>query len=106
MNENPVTLQAGMVTSNEPGVYKADSHGVRTENLVLAVPAGEGMFGRYLKFETLTLCPICTQGIIREMLTREETDWLNQYHRKVYETLAPDLNEEERLWLKKATKAI
>ena len=106
MNENPVTLQAGMVTSNEPGVYKADSHGVRTENLVLAVPAGEGMFGRYLKFETLTLCPICTQGIIREMLTKEETDWLNQYHRKVYETLAPNLNEEERLWLKKATKAI
>lgn len=57
MNENPVALQPGMVTSNEPGVYKAGSHGIRTENLVLTVPAGEGMFGKYLKFETLTLCP-------------------------------------------------
>ena len=54
MNENPVALQPGMVTSNEPGVYKAGSHGIRTENLVLTVPAGEGMFGKYLKFETLT----------------------------------------------------
>lgn len=55
MNENPVTLQLGMLTSNEPGVYKAGSHGVRTENLVLVVPAGEGMFGNYLQFETVTL---------------------------------------------------
>ena len=72
MNENPVALQPGMVTSNEPGVYKAGSHGIRTENLVLTVPAGEGMFGKYLKFETLTLCPICRKGIIKELLTAEE----------------------------------
>lgn len=106
MNENPVTLRAGMLTSNEPGVYKAGSHGIRTENLVLTVPAGEGMFGRYLKFETVTLCPICTKGIVRELLTQEEADWLNQYHRTVYEKLSPDLDEEERHWLKQTCKKI
>ena len=95
-----------MVTSNEPGVYKTDSHGVRTENLVLTVPAGEGMFGQYLKFETLTLCPICTRGILCDMLTEEEISWLNDYHQTVYEQLSPSLNEEERRWLEQACKKI
>ena len=102
MNENPVTLRPGMVTSNEPGVYKAGSHGIRTENLVLTVKDGEGMFGNYLKFETITLCPICKKGIIKEMLTAEETAWLDNYHQHVYETLSPSLNEGEREWLKEA----
>ncbi|ADV43048.1 aminopeptidase P family protein [Bacteroides helcogenes] len=106
MNENPVTLQPGMVTSNEPGVYKTGSHGIRTENLVLTVPAGEGMFGNYLKFETITLCPICKKGIIKEMLTTEETEWLDQYHQKVYEKLSPGLNKEEQEWLKEACKSL
>lgn len=106
MNENPVILQSGMVTSNEPGVYKAGSHGIRTENLVLTVPAGEGMFGNYLKFETITLCPICTKGIIKGILTPEEIDWLNNYHEMVYEKLSPDLNNEEKEWLKKACKRV
>ena len=106
MNENPVALQPGMVTSNEPSVYKAGSHGIRTENLVLTVPAGEGMFGKYLKFETLTLCPICRKGIIKELLTAEEIGWLNDYHRTVYEKLSPDLNNDEREWLKEACKAV
>lgn len=106
MNENPVTLQPGMVTSNEPGVYKAGSHGIRTENLVLTVPAGEGMFGNYLKFETLTLCPICKKGIIKALLNAEEIAWLNDYHRQVYERLSPDLNSEEREWLKEACENI
>ena len=106
MNENPVALQPGMVTSNEPGVYKAGSHGIRTENLVLTVPAGEGMFGKYLKFETLTLCPICRKGIIKELMTAEEIGWLNDYHRTVYEKLSPDLNNDEREWLKEACKAV
>ncbi len=103
MNENPVALQPGMVTSNEPGIYRAGSHGVRTENLLLTVPAGEGMFGRYLRFETLTLCPICTRGIIKEMLTTDEIAWLNSYHQMVYERLSPSLNEQECAWLAKAT---
>ena len=106
MNENPIPLQPGMITSNEPGVYKAGSHGIRTENLVLTVPAGEGMFGNYLKFETITLCPICRKGIIKELLTAEEIKWLNKYHQTVYEKLAPDLNNDEREWLKEACKAL
>ncbi|MBV4205287.1 aminopeptidase P family protein [Bacteroides salyersiae] len=106
MNENPVVLQPGMVTSNEPGVYKAGKHGIRTENLTLVRRAGEGMFGDYLEFETITLCPICKKGIIKKMLTEEEVTWLNTYHQNVYDQLAPDLNEEEKMWLKEATAAI
>mgnify|MGYP003209819865 CR=1 FL=1 len=87
MNENPVVLQPGMVTSNEPGVYKAGSHGIRTENLTLVCKDKEGMFGDYLKFETITLCPICKKGI-------------------VYEKLSPNLNEEEKVWLQEATASI
>ena len=106
MNENPVILQPGMVTSNEPGVYKAGSHGIRTENLTLVCKDGEGMFGEYLKFKTITLCPICKKGIIKEMLTNEEIEWLNNYHQTVYEKLSPDLNEEEKVWLQEATASL
>lgn len=106
MNENPTVLQPGMVISNEPGVYKGGSHGIRTENLLLVRKAGEGMFGEYLEFETITLCPICKKGIIKEMLTLEEKEWLNTYHRNVYDKLSTDLNEEERSWLREATAAI
>ena len=84
MNENPIVLQPGMVTSNEPGVYKAGSHGIRTENLTLVCKDKEGMFGEYFKFETITLCPICKKGIIKEMLTAEEVKWFNDYHQTVY----------------------
>ena len=106
MNENPVVLQPGMVTSNEPGVYKAGSHGIRTENLTLVCKDKEGMFGDYLKFETITLCPICKKGIVKEMLTNEEIEWLNNYHQIVYEKLSPNLNEEEKAWLQEATASI
>ena len=106
MNENPVVLQPGMVTSNEPGVYKAGSHGIRTENLTLVCKDKEGMFGDYLKFETITLCPICKKGIVKEMLTNEEIEWLNNYHQIVYEKLSPNLNEEEKVWSQEATASI
>lgn len=106
MNENPVALEPGMVTSNEPGLYKAGSHGVRTENLILVCKETEGMYGDYYKFETLTLCPICKKGIIKERLSTEEIEWLNEYHRSVYEKLSPDLNEEEKMWLNDATASI
>ena len=106
MNENPIVLQPGMVTSNEPGVYKAGSHGIRTENLTLVCKDKEGMFGEYFKFETITLCPICKKGIIKEMLTAEEVKWFNDYHQTVYKKLSPSLNEEEKKWLLEATKAM
>ena len=99
MNENPVALQAGMLTSNEPGVYKTGSHGIRTENLMLTVPAGEGMFGRYLRFETVTLCPIDTTPLIHHLLTAQEAAWLNTYHRTVYVELSPYLDATEKAWL-------
>ena len=106
MNENPVKLQPGMLTSNEPGVYKAGSHGVRTENLILVVRDKEGMYGEHFQFETVTLCPICKKGIIKELLTQDEINWLNGYHRKVYEILAPELNNEEKTWLKEKTNEL
>ena len=106
MNENPVVLQPGMVTSNEPGVYKSGSHGIRTENLILVCKDKEGMFGEYFRFETITLCPICKKGIVKEILTAEEIKWFNDYHQTVYEKLSPHLNEEEKNWLQKATSSI
>lgn len=106
MNENPVVLQPGMVTSNEPGVYKAGSHGIRTENLTLVCKDKDGMFGDYLKFETITLCPICKKGIIKELLSEEEIKWLNDYHQTVYNKLSSDLSEEEKVWLQEATNPI
>ena len=106
MNENPVPIRAGMLTSDEPGVYKAGSHGIRTENLLLAVPAGEGMFGGYLQFDTVTLCPICKKGIVKELLTQEEREWLDSYHRRVYSLIAPHLDTDEEAWLREACRAL
>ena len=106
MEDNPVTLQAGMVVTNEPGIYKAGSYGIRTENILLVVPAGEGMFGNYLKFETVTLCPIDKRPIIKKLLNDEEINWLNQYHAKVYDLLAPQLDYDGRYWLANATSAL
>lgn len=106
MNDNPIILMPGMVTSNEPGVYKGGKHGIRIENLTLVCKYKEGMFGEYLQFETITLCPICKKGIIKDMLSDEEIKWLNDYHQKVYETLSPELEENERSWLKEATALI
>ena len=79
---------------------------MESENLTLVCSAGEGLFGEYLKFETITLCPICKKGIIKELLTADEVDWLNNYHQQVYEKLSPKLNEEEKAWLKEATAVI
>ncbi|NMA75390.1 MAG: aminopeptidase P family protein [Bacteroidales bacterium] len=106
MNENPILLLPGMTITNEPGIYKENRHGVRTENVLIVREFGEGMFGDYLHFETLTLCPICTKGIIKSMLTQEEIDWLNSYHKTVFQKLSPHLSKEKQTWLKKATETI
>lgn len=106
MNENPQVIVPGMLTSDEPGIYIAGSHGIRIENLLLCIPYGEGLFGDYYTFETVTLCPICTKGIILEMLSREEREWLNSYHQSVFEKLQSHLTREEKAWLKEATKPI
>ena len=106
MNHMPTLLQAGMTVTDEPGIYKAGKHGVRTENTLLIVPAQETAFGTFFRFEPLTLCPIDKAPIERAMLTAEEVEWLNSYHRTVYEKLSPRLDEETREWLKEACEAI
>ncbi len=93
-------LEAGMITSIEPGIYKPGRHGVRIENLVATVPAGGGEFGEFLAFETLTLCPIDTRLLEPELLDAAETAWLDGYHATVRERLAPLLRDDgDRAWL-------
>ena len=99
----PTRLQAGMTVTDEPGVYLGGRFGVRIENTLLVVPAEETECGRFLGFETLTLCPIETSPIIKELMTPEEIQWLNDYHSMVYGRLSPYLNEDEKAWLRKAT---
>ena len=106
MNENPTTLQIGMVTSNEPGLYRAGQYGIRIENLVLTKHEVTTEFGDFYSFETLTLFPIDTTPIIKEMLTDKELTWFNEYHKQVYDRLSPLLNTEEKEWLKQKTNAI
>lgn len=107
LNENPTTLKPGMITSNEPGLYKAGQYGIRTENLVLTIPAGHSEeFGDFLKFETLTLFPYDTNLIDLSMLSREELEQVNAYHDEVRNRLTPYLNEEEQAWLNKRTAKI
>lgn len=106
MNYMPAPLRSGMTVTNEPGIYKAGKHGVRIENTQLIVPYMQGEFGTFLQFEPLTLCPIDTAPVDTGMLDKDETDWLNNYHRTVYERLAPLLDEEHRQWLAEATKEI
>lgn len=106
MNENPTTLQIGMVTSNEPGLYRAGKYGIRTENLILTQHETTTEFGDFYSFKTLTLCPIDTTPIVKEMLTKEEIIWLNEYHKFVYDRLSPLLTEEEKGWLKEKTDEI
>lgn len=107
MNYMPTPLLPGMTITDEPGIYIAHSHGVRHENTMLVVPHSEGRtFGPYYTFEHLTLCPILTTAIVREMLTQEETDWFNQYQQTVYARLSPHLDTEHRQWLREVTQPI
>lgn len=106
MNHMPTLLEPGMILTDEPGIYKAGRHGIRIENTLLIVPAQETEFGKFYKFEPLTLCPIDKEAIIIEMLTDEELIWLNDYHQFVFNRLCPYLNEEEQVWLKEATNPL
>ena len=103
---NPVALQAGMLVSNEPAMYKEGKYGIRTENIILVVEKEKTEHGEFLQFETIMYCPIDTDAIEMGRLSESEKTWLNNYHAKTYEKLSPFLNEEEKAWLKSATKAI
>lgn len=106
LEQNNTPLTPGMVTSNEPGVYVAGRYGIRTENLTLVAETGESDFGKFLCFETLTLCPIDTRAIDRSLMTDDEIAWLNNYHATVYDRLSPSLSDDVKEWLRNATAAI
>ena len=106
MDENPMTLQAGMMLSNEPGLYRTGEYGIRIENLVQVIPAEKTEFGQFLKFETLTLFPIDTRLVDGGMLTDKERKWLNNYHKTVYKKLSPELSKKEQKWLHGKCKEI
>ncbi len=99
-------LEPGMILSNEPGYYKAGAYGIRIENLVLVTDPEAGETRDFLGFETLTLAPIDRRLIVADMLSPAQIGWLNRYHRRVYETLSPDLDEETRQWLREATQPL
>ncbi|HAR84569.1 MAG TPA: peptidase M24 [Clostridium sp.] len=103
---NPIALEEGMIVSNEPGVYKADKHGVRIENLIAVQEKEKNDFGKFMCFKDLTLCPYELDAINISLLNEDEKSWLNDYHKKVLEKLSPYLLEDEVLWLKNATKEI
>ncbi len=97
-------LRAGMITSDEPGIYIEGSHGIRLENELLCVEKEKTEWGNFLGFETLTLVPFESEAILNERLNEEERTWLNVYHRNVYETLCPHLTDSEKTWLQDRTR--
>ena len=102
MEWKPAPLVAGMTITDEPGIYLADKFGVRIENTLLITPYKETEFGKFLQFESLTLCPIDKKPIMKEMLLKEEVDWLDAYHQRVFDMLSPHLSEDEKKWLRDA----
>ena len=106
LQENPTPLVPGMITSNEPGLYRAGEYGIRHENLVLTVLAQETEFGKFYRFEPLTLFPFDKRALDMTILFPHEISWLNDYHRMVYDRLKSSLTSEECEWLREATSAI
>ena len=104
--QSPVVLQEGMVLTNEPGIYRDGKHGIRTENIHVVEKMEDNEYGTFLRFNTITYCPIDLDAINKDLLSKDEMDWLNNYHKEVYEILSPLLNEEEKSWLKEATISI
>lgn len=96
---NPEIIRPGQILSNEPGIYKTGQYGIRTENMILCVPGNESEFGQFLKFETLTRCPIDTSAVVPELLTTEEREWLNDYHHVVLQEVGPLVSTPVREWL-------
>lgn len=106
LNINPTPLQPGMITSNEPGLYLEGRYGIRLENLIVTVPAMETEFGRFYKFDTMTLFPFDTALMQTEIMTDAEIEWVNAYHAEVRRRLTPLLSAEEAAWIEKKTAPI
>ena len=105
-NFNDTPLLPGMITSDEPGIYREGQHGVRHENLILCVESGTNDFGKWLEFETLTLCHFDTSAIETRLLSEDELSWLNAYNERVFRTLSPHLPPEISAWLREKTGKI
>ncbi|GAA0078503.1 aminopeptidase P family protein [Clostridium sp. CTA-5] len=104
---NKVSLELGMILTNEPGVYRQGKHGIRTENVMLVVKdCINDEFGEFYKFEVMSYCPIDIDGIEKSLLSNEEKVWLNNYHSETYKKLSPYLNEDEKIFLREVTKEI
>lgn len=99
-------FEAGMIVTDEPGIYLEGQYGIRLENELLCVEGQENEYGQFMHFEPLTFVPIDLDAIAINMLTYKEKQWLNQYHKNVYEKISPFLTEEETIWLKEYTRAI
>lgn len=99
-------FEEGMITSNEPGYYVEDSHGIRIENLIVSLKDVKNEYGQFMKFETLTMCPYDLDAILLEDMNQDEIDWMNAYHQEVYEKLSPYMNEYEREKLKEYTRKV
>lgn len=106
LNANPTPLEAGMLQSDEPGLYLADRYGIRCENLILCVPDTVTEFGQFLKFEPLTLFPFDLRLFQTDIMTAEEINWVNDYHARVREALTPLLTPEEAAWLADKTREL
>jgi Xaa-Pro aminopeptidase len=104
--EPHTAMEPGMITSNEPGIYRPGKWGIRIENLVLNVPAADSEFGEFLRFETLTLCPIDTRCIDKSLLREDEVRWLNDYHATVRQRLSRHVDGAALRWLEQRTEAI
>jgi Xaa-Pro aminopeptidase len=104
--DNTFAIIEGMLSSNEPALYRTGQYGIRTENLMLAEPHCTTEFGSFMKFRTVTLCPIDTRPILVEMLTSDERDWINNYHRDVLQKLSPLLAPDVQEWLVAQTQPI
>ncbi len=99
-------LLPGMITSNEPGLYREGEYGIRHENLILCLENTTSDFGTFYEHETLTLCPFFAEPILKELLSKEEIDWFNNYQKKVLDILSPYLDSEHKEWLREVCKAI
>jgi Xaa-Pro aminopeptidase len=99
-------LQVGMCTTNEPGLYHEGKYGIRIETVLITRPYKKTEYGEFFQFETITMCPMDLDLVDKERLTKDETVWLNAYHKEVYEKISPFLNEEETAWLKHETREI
>ena len=104
--DNKTVIEAGMITSNEPAIYRDGEYGIRIENLILCYQDEETEFGKFLKFETVSLCYIEKSLIEKSLLDQKEIDWLNSYHSEVFDKLSPYLTSEEQTWLREKTEPL